>query len=80
MDYYEMVQIVKNTKPNGIIISSHLNQLKDYRALEDPFTSKNDKGHSKEGSIECLSDNRFVLDDKNEVYQSLNPPMKHLYL
>lgn len=54
MDYYEMVEIVKNTKPNGIIISSHLNQLKDYLALEDPFTSKNDKGHSKEGSIECL--------------------------
>ena len=54
-----MVEIVKNTKPNGIIISSHLNQLKDYLALEDPFTSKNDKGHSKKGSIECLSDNRF---------------------
>ena len=54
MDYYEMVEIVKNTKPNGIIISSHLNQLKDYLAPEDPFTSKNDKGHSKEGSIECL--------------------------
>ena len=72
MDYYEMVKIVKNTKPNGIIISSHLNQLKDYLALEDPFTSKNDKGHSKKGSIECLSDNRFVTRTK----LSSNPQKK----
>ena len=43
MDYYEMVKIVKNAKPNRIIISSHLNQLKDYRAPQSsrgPFYFK----------------------------------------